>query len=107
MIDKHAFDVVLLDIMMPDLNGLDVLKILRQSFTATRLPTIMVTAKDQSEDVVEALKLGANDYVTKPIDFPVSCARIQTQLARKQAGDAMRMHLIRDGSLDRRHGDSQ
>ncbi len=101
LVGKHPFDLILLDIMMPDLNGIDVLKILRQSYSATRLPTIMVSAKDQSEDVVEALKFGANDYVTKPVDFPVSCARIQTQLTRKQAGDAMRKHLsAMEASID-------
>ena len=44
----------------------------------------MATAKDQSEDVVAALKMGANDYVTKPLDFPVVLARVQTQLALKR-----------------------
>ncbi len=71
LIDDHAFDVVLLDVMMPGLNGLEVLRILRRRHGAAELPIIMVTAKDQSEDVVEAFKLGANDYVTKPIDLPV------------------------------------
>jgi signal transduction histidine kinase len=45
----------------------------------------MVTAKSQSEDVVEALNLGANDYITKPVDFAVALARVQTQVGRKQA----------------------
>ena len=49
------------------------------------LPIIMVTARDQSEHVVEAFKLGANDYVTKPIDFPVVLARIATQVSHKRA----------------------
>src|ERR671924_863190 len=47
----------------------------------------MATAKDQSSDVVEALQLGANDYVTKPFDFPVVLARIQTQLSLRRAMD--------------------
>ena len=49
------------------------------------LPVIMATARDDSGSVVQALKLGANDYVTKPIDFPVLTARVQAQLARKRA----------------------
>jgi Magnesium chelatase, subunit ChlI len=49
------------------------------------LPVIMATAKDQSGDIVEALKLGANDYVTKPLDFPVVLARVETQLSLKRA----------------------
>jgi class 3 adenylate cyclase len=51
----------------------------------TALPVIMATAKDQSADIVAALQLGANDYVTKPLDFPVVLARTQTQLALKRA----------------------
>ena len=87
LVAKAPFDLVLLDVMMPDINGLEVLKTLRATHAATQLPVIMVTAKDQSEDIVEALKLGASDYVTKPIDFPVVQARIETQLALKRAVD--------------------
>ena len=63
---------------------------IRETFTATQLPVIMVSAKDESEDIVGALSLGANDYVTKPIDFPVVLARIHAQLSRKQAEEALR-----------------
>jgi sigma-B regulation protein RsbU (phosphoserine phosphatase) len=87
LIGTTSFDLVLLDIMMPDINGLEVLKQVRETHPATALPIIMVTAKDQSEDIVEALKLGASDYVTKPLDFPVVQARIETQLALKRAVD--------------------
>src|SRR5580765_839869 len=73
-------DLVLLDNYLPDISGLEVLKALRKTHSVTQLPVIMVTGKSQSEDIVEALSLGANDYVTKPIDFPVALARIQTQL---------------------------
>ena len=85
MIEEHPFDLVLLDIMMPGISGLDVLKTLRQHYSASDLPVIMATAKDQSEDIVAALRLGANDYVTKPLDFPVLLARTHTQLALKRA----------------------
>ncbi|MCM2256707.1 MAG: response regulator [Vicinamibacteria bacterium] len=86
VIDSQAVDLVLLDIMMPGLNGFDVLRILRGQPQTTELPVIMVTAKTQSEDVVEALELGANDYVTKPIDFPIVLARIMTQLRSRRPG---------------------
>jgi serine/threonine protein kinase/CheY-like chemotaxis protein len=85
MIENGSFDLILLDIMMPGLNGIEVLKILRQKYSTTELPIIMATAKDRSEDVVEALELGANDYVTKPIDFPVVLARVQSHLRTKAA----------------------
>jgi diguanylate cyclase (GGDEF)-like protein/PAS domain S-box-containing protein len=90
LMQQHAFDLVLLDIMMPKLDGIAVLKIIRETFTATQLPVIMVSAKDESEDIVGALSLGANDYVTKPIDFPVVFARIHAQLSRKKAEEALR-----------------
>jgi adenylate cyclase len=87
MITTQKFDLVLLDIMMPKISGLEVLRILRARYPAADLPVIMATAKDQSRDVVEALQLGANDYVTKPFDFPVVLARIQTQLSLRRAMD--------------------
>jgi diguanylate cyclase (GGDEF)-like protein/PAS domain S-box-containing protein len=90
LIAKQPFDVVLLDSMMPEMSGLDVLESLRSRFSASELPVIMVTAKDESSHQVEAMTHGANDYITKPIDFSVLFARIETQLALKQAEDAMR-----------------
>src|SRR5438309_2452849 len=83
-------DLVLLDIEMPEVSGLDALKTLRETYSAIELPIIMVTARNQSEDIVRALQLGANDYVTKPIDFPVILARISTQLSHKHAQEALR-----------------
>ncbi len=84
---EHQFDLILLDVMMPGINGIDVLTQLRQSYTPSELPIIMVTAKDQSEDMIKALELGANDYITKPVDFPVALARIQTQVARLEQSE--------------------
>ena len=83
-------DLVLLDIEMPEVSGLDALKTLREAYSAIELPIIMVTAKNQSEDIVRALDLGANDYLTKPIDFPVALARIGTQLSHKRAQEALK-----------------
>jgi DNA-binding response OmpR family regulator len=73
-------DLVLLDVMMPRLSGLDVLRKVRETQPPSALPVVMVTARAESDDVVEALELGANDYVTKPIDFPVVLARVKAQL---------------------------
>ncbi|MCK5480196.1 MAG: SpoIIE family protein phosphatase [Gammaproteobacteria bacterium] len=79
------FDLVLLDIMMPDIDGIEVLKRAREFYSQAELPIIMATAKDESKDIVEALKLGANDYVTKPLDFPVVRARVENALGYRQA----------------------
>ena len=87
MIAAQTFDVVLLDVMMPGIDGLSVLQIVRQSQTVDHLPIIMVTAKSQSEDIASALELGANDYITKPVDFVVALARVKTQIERKRAQD--------------------
>jgi signal transduction histidine kinase len=86
----RRFDLVLLDIMMPGMNGLEVLQSLRRTDSLTDLPVIMVTARVESAAVVEALELGANDYLTKPLDLPVVLARIRTQLALKRAEEALR-----------------
>ncbi len=89
-IAAESFDLVLLDFQMPDVSGLDVLQALRKRYSAVDLPVIMVTSRSASEDIVQALDLGANDYVTKPVDFPVALARIRTQLSLKQAEEARR-----------------
>src|SRR5262245_56686063 len=85
LLGGRRFDLVLLDIMMPGMNRLEVLKFLRRVDSLIALPIIMVTAKGESENMVEALELGANDYVTKPLDVPVVLARIRTQLALQRA----------------------
>lgn len=84
LIDSKPFDLVLLDVMMPGMSGLEVLEIVRRTYPRAELPILMATAKTSSEDVVEALRLGANDYVTKPIDFPVVVARIENHLQTRQ-----------------------
>jgi diguanylate cyclase (GGDEF)-like protein/PAS domain S-box-containing protein len=89
-IGAHPPDLVLLDNMMPGMSGVEVLQTLRATYASDELPVIMVTALKDSEKVVEALSLGANDYITKPVDFPVAMARINGQLARKAAESALR-----------------
>jgi CheY-like chemotaxis protein len=85
LIGRSAIDCMLLDIAMPGMTGLDVLREVRAERSSALLPVIMVTAKTDSEDVVEALSLGANDYVTKPVDFPVALARIKAHLRTRSA----------------------
>jgi CheY-like chemotaxis protein len=82
---QSSVDMVLLDIMMPGMTGLDVLRTLRATRSSAALPVLMVTAKTDSEDVVEALALGANDYITKPVDFPVALERIKKELRMTKA----------------------
>src|ERR1700722_6478362 len=89
LIERHSFDLVLLDIMMPDITGVEVLRKIRQKYSQSKLPVIMVTANSRSDDIVEALEVGANDYVTKPVDFAVALARVNTQVERKRASEAL------------------
>ncbi|HEV8267847.1 MAG TPA: protein kinase, partial [Thermoanaerobaculia bacterium] len=69
------------------MSGLEVLEEVRKSRSRAEFPVIMATARDASEDIVEALTRGANDYVTKPIDFGVVLARVETQISLKRARD--------------------
>ena len=85
LIDAESFDLVLLDIMMPGIDGIETLKRIRKQKSASQLPVIMVTGKTATENMVEALQLGANDYVTKPVDFAVALARVEVQISRKRA----------------------
>jgi len=109
LIAAEPYDVVLLDVEMPGMSGLEVLTRLRAAHSDTELPVIMVTARSQGPDIVEAFQLGANDYVTKPIDVPVALARIATHVSRKWAFEDLRvseeryalaMHGANDGLWD-------
>jgi diguanylate cyclase (GGDEF)-like protein/PAS domain S-box-containing protein len=95
LVGRHSFDLVLLDMMMPEMNGMQVLQELRGSRPPAELPVIMVTANHASKDMVEAFRLGANDYVTKPVDFPVALARVNAQLSCKRAQEALRQSEMR------------
>jgi len=83
-------DLVLLDYMMPAMNGIEVLRLMRQDWQIASIPVIMLTARAESAAVVEALDAGADDYVTKPIDFEVLRARIETQLAKLRSSESLR-----------------
>ena len=73
-----------LDIMMPDIDGLEVVRIVRQTRSTEELPIVRVSARSFSEDVTQCLELGANDYITKPVDFDATMAVIHRELGRRQ-----------------------
>lgn len=87
---KQLLDLVLLDIRMPGMSGMQVLQTIRERHAPTQLPVIMVTAEGHSASIVEALQAGANDYITKPVDMPVALARIRTLLSQKMLSTALR-----------------
>jgi adenylate cyclase len=93
LLAEAPFDLVLLDVMMPVMSGLDVLRTARATWAASDLPVIMATARGETDDVVAALKLGANDYVTKPFDFAVVLARVEAHLGLKRQREEIRRLL--------------
>ncbi|WP_010647467.1 response regulator transcription factor [Oceanobacillus massiliensis] len=78
-IKVEKFDVILLDIMMPEMNGWELCKEIRRF---SEVPIIMVTAREQKEDIVKGLKLGADDYITKPFNEEELVARMDALLRR-------------------------
>ena len=104
LIEREPIDLVLLDVMMPEMDGLQVLRVIRRTRPALDLPVVMVTALAESSDVVRALEAGANDYITKPIDFAVGLARIENQLLNRRALSAVRSSSpVADGSAAAAH----
>ncbi|MBX3729425.1 MAG: fused response regulator/phosphatase [Candidatus Sumerlaeia bacterium] len=82
--------LVLLDVMMPGIDGFEVCRQLRQDPRTQDVPIIMVTAKAMSRDVVQGLHAGANDYVSKPIDMEVLLARVETHLRLRELSEESR-----------------
>ena len=78
-------DMVLLDIMMPEMDGFETLKELRNQYSDQELPVIMLTAMGDSDSIVKALNMGASDYVTKPVNLEVLKARMQSRFAKRKA----------------------
>ena len=82
LIENETFDLVLLDIMLPGLNGLEVLRRIRKT---SSIPVIMLTARDAVMDKVSGLDMGANDYITKPFAIEELLARIRAALRKNSA----------------------
>lgn len=78
---KHAFDIVVLDVMLPGKNGFEVISELRKA--GHFVPTIMLTARGRPEDVLEGFAAGADDYLPKPFELAILIARIRGLLRRK------------------------
>ena len=90
-IEAGGIDLVLLDIGLPGIGGVEVLARIRKRQSAARLPVIMVTARSDNRDVLECLGKGANDFVSKPVDMPVLLARIQTHLSIRKTEELLRV----------------
>lgn len=80
-------DLILLDLMLPGIGGLDICRKLRSEEQTAKLPIIMLTARGEEADVVQGLELGADDYMTKPFSVKILLARLQTVLRRHSEGE--------------------
>ena len=92
-IEQNDPDVVVLDVMMPGMTGLEMLKEARSRFTDRIVPILMLTGASDTATLIEAFSAGADDFVTKPFQYPVIAARLRTQAARKYAETARRKLL--------------
>ena len=91
---KNQFDIVVTDIMMPEMDGFEVCRKLREEGIST--PILMLTAKNQENDIVNGLDFGADDYLAKPFSFEVLLARIRALLRRPKEKQA---EILRVGDL--------
>jgi DNA-binding response OmpR family regulator len=79
ILDKDSSWIVLLDIVMPDMNGIDILNEIRKKWGQVETPVIMLSANENVEQIVDCLTLKASDYITKPANIDIACARINLQ----------------------------
>lgn len=89
------FDLIVLDVMLPGMDGFELARRLRRSQVLT--PILMLTARDTKQDMIQGLDLGADDYLTKPFDFEVFCARVRAAIRR---GPATMEVVLRAGPLE-------
>lgn len=94
---NNNIDLVVLDIMLPGLSGIEVCRRIRQE--GSRIPIIMLTAKDDVMDKVAGLDMGADDYMTKPFAIEELLARIRVALGRHQSADNKKLEVLEFGEL--------
>jgi len=97
-----APDLILLDLMLPGIDGLDVCRILKRDDATRHIPIVMVTAKGEESDIVAGLELGADDYITKPFSPKVLLARVRAVLRRRETvpADETAVVNIRNLAID-------
>ncbi|MBI9066639.1 MAG: hybrid sensor histidine kinase/response regulator [Salinivirgaceae bacterium] len=88
-IEKQDFDLVLLDVMMPEMDGYEVCQKIRENNKHINLPIIFLTAKTDSESIVNGFKIGAQDYITKPFNTAELLVRVETQLELKSSREKL------------------
>ena len=97
---RESFDLIILDLMLPGIDGLEVTRKLKDEADTRRLPIVMLTAKGEESDVVAGLELGADDYITKPFSPRILLARVRAVLRRKSLEPTDNLKAIRIHELD-------
>lgn len=92
--EKNTPDLIILDLMLPGIDGFEVCKLVRQDEQTRHVPVIMLTAKGEESDVVTGLELGADDYMTKPFSPKVLLARVRAILRRKPKPEKADEHTL-------------
>src|SRR5215510_2535926 len=92
--DRAQCDIVLLDVMMPEMDGFEVCRRLKANPKTHNIPVIMVTALDQPSDRVRGLEAGADDFLTKPVSDIALIARVRSLVRLKMAADELRMRAV-------------
>jgi DNA-binding response OmpR family regulator len=98
ILGQESFDVVILDVMLPDINGIELCKYIRQTDTTT--PILMLTALNQVHDKVQGLKAGADDYLVKPFHFSELLARLEALMRRNKSKEDNHLLTFDDLKLD-------
>jgi adenylate cyclase len=104
LLHSQSFDLVLLDIMMPEMDGFDVLKRMKVEDTLRHIPVIMISALDEMNNVLKCIELGADDYLTKPFQPPLLKARISACLEKKRLHD-LEIAYRTEIETERQHAD--
>ena len=94
MIRKQDFDVVLLDIMMPEMGGIETLEHIRKMYSPAELPVILISALSERRGIANGIRMGANDYIVKPFDLEDVNARLVTQVRLKQFADERNQMMV-------------
>ena len=98
-IKENPPQIILLDLMLPGIDGLETCRILKSTEGISSIPIIMLTAKGSESDIVRGLEMGADDYITKPFSQKVLIARIESSLRRVQKEKPDQNHIVQSGDL--------
>lgn len=96
-LDRHKVDLILLDINMPDMDGFEVCRVLKNNHATQSIPIIFITSLTDGQNEAFGLDLGAVDYITKPFNPSVTKARVRTHLRLKMQADLLEKYAFRDG----------